>query len=868
MAAFRKLTDLVTAGVVPADLMMPKVAIARNRATAEDWEAWKEAHVVVGTVNVLSHGYPDVQRVPAGLFDLVLFDEAHHLPAPAWDAVLVAVEAPAILFTATPFRRDKRRLPGELVFSYPLARAMADGVYAPVTYRRVEPGAGESVDIALANAASARLKSGEHVAAGSRLLVRAGRVADAAELVELYDGIGVKLGLVHAGSSAAAMRKTIRRVNDGELDGFACVGSLVEGFDFPALKIAAYHRPHRSLAPTLQFIGRLARAGHGANAELLAVPDQVSGETRELYEAEVAWHELLPGIVDAAVHEERRTREYIEHAVRDGPVEIPPLAIAPPKSARIYRTHDLQLDLDVELGTVQGAEVVSRFCDTSTNLVAFVTRRVESPRWLRTDALDATIFEHHVACWVQQHAVLFVSTDSAPILRELLKLLGAQLARQIGAEDLSRLLWAAEIDIYHSVGMRETRPGRASMASYRMVAGRSAGEAVGPTEAHGSALGHVMGRPRHAQGRGTVGFSVKKSKLWEPDNAESYLGFREWCEERAAQLATGNVQTGRAPHLDIPVGDTFNEFTAQPLSAQLDDGLLVGHYVFTVNGTERHPAVFEVNAAKLDLSTLALALLLEDQQIWRGTVDCHGTVEGQGTLVVADRETGQVVDTQALLRDNPPLIYFSDGSVVAGAMRVPPRSLPGGLPAGVLNPVSWEGVDIEVEFGDAGQRKSVQQAAQEALAADARWVLTDHTSGELADFIAVREDGNEVVVTLSHCKKSSKPEPGHRVADLYDVLGQTAKNIRWTYAGESFWAEVERRLRERDSCRMVSGDEQQVHADLQTWKRTPPRMRFELHAVQPGIKAAGLEGWAGTMLILNVHLWAYETDARFVLVCS
>jgi hypothetical protein len=66
----------------------------------------------------------------------------------------------------------------------------------------------------------------------------------------------------------------------------------------------------------------------------------------------------------------------------------------------------------------------------------------------------------------------------------------------------------------------------------------------------------------------------------------------------------------------------------------------------------------------------------------------------------------------------------------------------------------------------------------------------------------------------------------------------------------------------------VSGYDQQVHTDLETWQQNPPRMRFELRAVQPGIKSAGIERWAGAMLILNTHLWAYETDARFLLVCS
>ncbi|MFO6295853.1 helicase-related protein, partial [Pseudomonas aeruginosa] len=38
-----------------------------------------------------------------------------------------------------------------------------------------------------------------------------------------------------------------------------CVDMLAEGYDLPNLKIAALHDHHKSLAVTLQFIGRITR---------------------------------------------------------------------------------------------------------------------------------------------------------------------------------------------------------------------------------------------------------------------------------------------------------------------------------------------------------------------------------------------------------------------------------------------------------------------------------------------------------------------------------------------------------------------------------------------------------------------------------
>jgi superfamily II DNA or RNA helicase len=245
----------------------------------------------LGTPNVLSHGYPGVERVPSGLFDLVIFDEAHHLPATTWTKLYEAVDAPAVLLTATPFRSDGKRLPGEIAYDYPLRRAIADGVYAPVTYIPFEA-ADEDRDMALALAAAERVGAPEHVAAKSRLLVRTNRIAKARELASLYGELEIPLGVIVADTPWGEARAMRSRVERGELHGFICVGALTEGFDFPSLKIAAYHAPHKTLGPTLQFVGRLSRVGE-VGGELLALRRDVNDETSELYRENQAWRMLL-----------------------------------------------------------------------------------------------------------------------------------------------------------------------------------------------------------------------------------------------------------------------------------------------------------------------------------------------------------------------------------------------------------------------------------------------------------------------------------------------------------------------------------------------------------------------------------------------
>lgn len=117
--------------------------------------------------------YPPEAAPPPDLFDLVIIDEAHHAPAPTWTGILGHFTSPqALLLTATPVRRDGKRIPGELVYHYPLRRALDEGLYQPVRPILLEardPADRAACDGAIAAAAAALMNLPEH--ATSALLV-------------------------------------------------------------------------------------------------------------------------------------------------------------------------------------------------------------------------------------------------------------------------------------------------------------------------------------------------------------------------------------------------------------------------------------------------------------------------------------------------------------------------------------------------------------------------------------------------------------------------------------------------------------------------------------------------------------------------
>lgn len=869
-AAFETLQDLKSTGVLPADTPPPDVIRVEHRATSADWAVWRKADVVIGTPNVLSDGYPDVQRVPEGLFDLVVFDEAHHLPAQVWTAILDAIDAPAVLLTATPTRRDGKPLPGELVYAYPLSQAIADGVYAPVSFRAVTTDGDEDPDHAIAVAARDRLSDPLHREAGSRLLVRTGTQVEARRLVDVYAEIGLNVGLVLGDTAPGTVRRILTEVREGRLHGFVAVGAMIEGFDFPALKIAAYHHPHRSLAPTLQFLGRLSRVTpQGVKGELLAIPEHVEGETRELYNQDRDWAELMPEIVDAAQREEQVIRRYVANAHVAGPLEVPPRAITPPKSARIYRLpDDATPTLDVEPPRIGRAQVAFRLYDPGTDLVAFVTHRVVRQRWAETTLLDVPEFELHLATWVAERRVLFVSTESGPALDDLLRCFGvAHAIRNLAPDDLVRLVSAANPGSYFSVGLRAAQARRAQGASYDMTAGPAVQSALDYSDRTSTILGHLMARPKTGN-RGTLGFSVAKSKLWEPDNARSLLDFRQWAVDRAADLDRPSASAG-LPGLDVQLGERFVAFSADVLGAAIDASLLTGEYVLRLDGAAVPAGDLDALVRLEDHETVEITVTAGDVPVWRGMQATSGaviTLEHENIDIIA-AATGELVDMPRALRDAPVTIFFTDGSTVVGDIRLPPRQTPASLPADRLQVDSWHGIDITCELGPDG---SVQSRTAELAARDATWVVTDHGSLELADFISLAVDGDTARMRFFHCKGSAGASPGQRVGDLYEVLGQVVKNVPRTLASSVLWGELLRRLDRRDAFKVVHGDEAAFRAQVQLLDQSARHeLQIEIIAVQPGVSVSGLQDWpAGRALLHAADGWCTSENVRFRLLGS
>lgn len=253
----------------------------------------EKSHIVVTNVQQLATNTDKwLSKFSDDFFDLIIIDEAHHSAAESWKKVLQKFsDAKVVSMTATPFRSDKQEIEGELVYRYPFKRATMNGYVKRVKAWYVAPSEltftakGEtkkynldevlkmkendwfSKGIALSDVCNKdivdnsleKLEELRQTGTQHQLIAVACSVDHARAIRSLYSARGYNADVIYAQMDEDKKEDVIRKLKSGELDCIVQVQMLGEGFDHNKLSVAAIFRPFRTLAPYIQFVGRILR---------------------------------------------------------------------------------------------------------------------------------------------------------------------------------------------------------------------------------------------------------------------------------------------------------------------------------------------------------------------------------------------------------------------------------------------------------------------------------------------------------------------------------------------------------------------------------------------------------------------------------
>jgi superfamily II DNA/RNA helicase len=288
----------------------------------------------------------EVQHRMAQMCGALFIDEAHHIGARTWRAFRAwfteaATDKLIFQFTATPFREDGGKVDGKFIYYYPLAKAQNEDYFGKIDFRAVSDLDGDETDDEIMRLVGETLD--RDIAAGRNHLamVRCKKIKRAEKLHERYAAALARYNpvIVHSEQSASVRHENLAALRRFDSRIVVCVDMLGEGFDLPELKIAGVHDVFASVAVTLQFVGRFARAREDlGTATVIANTDQdrVDRALAKLYAEEADWNLLISTINASRVGREMGRAEVLA-GFKGDLREIPLQTIESSMSTLVFR---------------------------------------------------------------------------------------------------------------------------------------------------------------------------------------------------------------------------------------------------------------------------------------------------------------------------------------------------------------------------------------------------------------------------------------------------------------------------------------------------------------------------------------------------
>lgn len=844
----------------------------------------EKSNVIVTTMTLLSSNYfkDEFLELLVAACDTLIIDEAHHVPAKSWSKLKKTFEAIRCLqFTATPFRNDGKKIDGDIIYNFPLTLAQKQGYFKPINFYPLYEFDNDRKDLSIAMKAIELLEADIKKNHPHLLLVRTATQKRAKNLFNnIYNKYFAKHSpvLIISDNSAIDNNKAIQSINNGLSKIIVCVDMFSEGIDIPRLKICAIHDKYKSLPITMQFIGRFARNQTDlGEASVVAnvVDDDIQESLDELYSQDADWNILLKNLSDAKIKREVDLQKLARGFT--GTEVIPINQIKPKVSMFMYTTKEKRWHWQ-NWNTVFNAEHCHHFINTQEKILIITEHCIDNVDWTTCKDITNSNWNLHILYWNKEKNVFFISTTNKSIANRFAESIFNNYKR-ISGEQVFRCLYGINRLMLSTVGLKTAIS--THHIRYRMFAGIDIADGI-TGAIKGSAIKSNLFGIGYENGHDiSIGCSYKGT-IWARW-VEDINFWKEWCNKQAEKILNQSINTtdilkgalvseeikvrpAIVPYrIDFPVAieedwnGSINMMT--PLSDSnsnfMNIGLLTFNETSTLNffvGNNTFQEIFSLNI----------------------TGTGYSISHKKGSNITIQLSRNKKMSLSNFFQENPPIIWFVDGSSLEGNFIVKSKSArPIKFSQKNIIVWNWSGTDIKKESqGSTKMVDSIQYKLISELKSSGKYCLIfdDDGSGEIADVIAIQEDtiNKKLLFELYHCKYSGEAHAGARVGDLYEVCGQTEKSIKWASNPKNIFDRLMKREHDRSNNNKSTRYELGNDPLLFTLKKKLKfySSTFKVYIVQPGVNHSQITD-AMHQVLCSSEAYLQDTYAiPLTLICS
>lgn len=881
---FSSLGCLREVGVIDPYTLNPRVAIIESgiKELKTALELINNSNVIIATTQALNNFSDDVKAELAKKCSHLFIDEAHHVPADTWTSIKELFKDKLIMqFTATPFRRDHKKIDGSIIYNYPLGMAQDDGYFKKINLVKLQVFDETKADEAIAQAAIKALETDLSKNLDHILMARCKDKTRAEQVIKIYERLAPKYKptIVNSDLTSGQIKKALEKLDKRETRILVCVDMLGEGFDLPNLKIAALHDTHKSLAITLQFIGRFTRQSKKVDDATVVInidDPKVGKDLESLYSEPADWNKLIKEKSESTIQTEIDFHEFINSFSGELGEHISLWNLRPAYSTIIYETKTTSWSPKKFIDVIPKRYKLWYAINDDEKILVFVVSKEDEVTWGRYKDIKNHSFDLGVVHWNEKHKALFLQCSDYDIINfgQIAKVICGDTTKLKNGQKVFNIFSGVERILARNVGVSTK-----GKISYTMHFGNDITTGLSKLDKSQGVLNNIFGWGYENGDRVTRGGSAKYGKIWSRGGGSIIL-WRDWCHKIADKVFDNTIKENKLIEDFLRPQDLTARYKSIPLIAQWSENILSANEenISIFFGTKEYK-IYDVDIEIVDFTDkgpITFKVLSPDTESiykieYTKTKCKYSLVKGQEVKI--KKYSGESITLIDYVEKDPITIFYIDGTFSYNSFHVPTPKLNTFFDKEKLNPLDWTGTDIEVEsVGKENKTNSVQYKVSNLFKDDYEIIFNDDASGEAADLIAIRQESKDSFkLHLIHCKFSSDKKPGSRVDDFYTLCGQAQKSIRWKHNGmEYLYEHMKKRedtWQKEGRSRFIKGNLADLNK-LKKFSRYAINFHFEVSIVQPGLAKGSITNDIIQLLGSTEDYLLKTSGATFKVFCS
>jgi len=896
---FYSLGCLTDIEVLPKDILLPFVGVLEEGlSSVHNAELiLNNSNVVITTVDSINASSKESVEFLCAHIDSLFVDEAHHISARTWNAIKEKFKGKNVLqFTATPFRNDKKNLDGQIIYHYTVSEAQNSGYFKHINFFAIEEYLPDNIDKKIAETAIKKLKSDLSADFNHIIMARVDTIEHAEVVLSIYKALASEFNpiIVHSKMNSRETNKLINDLKEGKSRIIVCVNMLGEGFDLPNLKIAALHDAHKSLAITLQFVGRFIRNSSGntigdASVIVNVADPKVSKELQNLYSQGAEWDEVISRLSEERIEREISLQDIINKLKDKGSLHkhISLWNLRPAFSSMLFYTNATDWNPELYKDILPRDTVSWHSYSDTENLIVVLAMQEAPVKWGNYKEIFDSIYQVLIMKFDKERKALFIYSNDYDFFRaEKLAetVCGGNYRLCSGRKIFNIITKGINYPLVKNLGTSQ-----AGAISFTQYFGPNVTEGLHKIEKATSSLMNLAGVGYENGDRILVGCSQKKGKIWSLSGGK-INDWINWVQKSWDKIQTGNIAD------DTDENDIIKDFL-RPEKMESNHN----QRAYSISWGEHIQESFEEKVL-IKFATTEIPLYLVDiniidntqtnasYQIILSTEDIQSIYEFS-IFATADQSSNNFkyshisgpkieikkstnyVPLEEYFEKDPPIIQYVDGSHSYNCFLIKTKESVGKYNLNDINTLDWNGVNISKEsMGSEKDTDSIQWKTYDSRMKNNSFdiIINDDGTGEIADLIGIKSIDDKIHLTFIHCKYSSEPVIGARIKDFDVVCGQAQKSVRWKHVGMKHIYEHikqrENKWAKNNKTRFLKGNIK----DLEVITRKAYTYKLELNTiiVQPGLKKSSASDDILSLLECTALYLKKTANSDIEVICS